>query len=227
MTGHGQDQGHGRPALAEPVWLEPDEVRSGANRSTTATAVHPVELHIIPPELLDDLYVPDLVIDPGYIGPDRRRTPRELRQTSPIHDRSSGIIRTLLIVLATAASVVPLTLMAIHPAPSATAATPAGLVAARAQPHGAGGLGTSGPTAPAGATGRAGVGRTHTRGTAAASPRIACAPAGGVGHSSSCVRRREAAHLRALAHLRAARRALRTERAARRVALRHPPGPAR
>jgi len=226
MAGHGQDQGHGRPALAEPVWREPDEVRSGTNRSTAATAVHPVELRIIPPELLDDLYVPDLVIDPGYIGPDRRRTPRELRRTSSIRDRSSGFVRTLLIVLATAAAVVPLTLMAIHPAPSATAATPAGLVAARAQLHGAGGLRTSGPSAPTGATGRAGVGRTRARGTAAASARIACAPAGRAAHSS-CVRNRAAAHLRALARLRAARRALRTERAARRVAPRHRPGPAR
>jgi len=219
MTGRGQDQGHGRPLLAEPVW-------PGAPAAPSGT-VGPVELHIIPPGLLDDLYGPDLVIDPGYIGPDRRRTPRERHETSPTHDRSSGIVRTLLIVLVTAVAAVLLTLMAIHPAPSATAATPlASGVAARSQAPGTNGLRTAAPTRPVAPTGRAAAGATRARGTAPASARIACVPAG-ASTGASCVRRREAAHRRALAHLRALRRALRSERAARRDALRRPSAPAR
>ncbi len=218
MTGRGQDQGHGRPLLAEPVWPGAPAVPPGT--------VGPVELHIIPPGLLDDLYDPDLIIVPGYIGPDRRRTPRKRHETSPSHDRSSGIVRTLLVVLVTAVAAVLLTLMAIHPAPAATAATPpASRVAARSRPPRTNGLRTAAPTRPAAPTGRAAAGATRARGTAPASARIACVPAGASG--ASCVRRREAAHRRALAHLRALRRALRSERAARRDALRRPSTPAR
>ncbi len=81
MAGRGQDQGHARPPLAEPVWPEAAEAPPGG--------VGPVELHIIPPGLLDDLYDPDLIIGPGYIGPDRRRTPRRAARHEP--DRRSVV----------------------------------------------------------------------------------------------------------------------------------------
>ncbi len=218
MTGRGQDQGHGRPLLAEPVWP--------GSADTPLGGVGPVELHIIPPGLLDDLYDPDLIIDPGYIGPDRRRAPRAPRETGPPLDRSSGIVRTLLTVLVTAAAAVLLTLMAIHPAPSATAATVHGSRVPPNRASGTNSLRTAGPTQPTGATGRVAA-QTRPRASASASARIACAPAVGAAKGGSCVRRREVARRRALAHLRALRRARRSERLTRRAALRHPSTPAR
>ncbi len=87
----------------------------------------------VPPELVADLYAPDLVITPGYIGPSHRGAPPRLRPR-PVPDYvapAASVTRLRLrlweivvVVVVTVAVAVPLTLIVSAYAGHPVAATP-------------------------------------------------------------------------------------------------------
>ncbi len=208
MTGQGEDQGRGRVLFADPTDPRP-----------------------VPPELLADLYETAIVITPGYVGADRRRVPRPSQDPRPSREpparqRASRCALTVLTVLVTAAAVIPLTLIGVHPASSAPA-PPAAVATAplrsaspeRAAPPGRG-RPDSPPQAPNAAdrrsaprSGGGGPALHRDQGPARAACRSTgehgMRPPPAVGRTSGPVAR-----------------ALRREHAARRISRRHPHNPA-
>ena len=105
--------------------------------TTTASALlgsppgsgHALEVYV-PPELLVDLHAPDLVITPGYIGPERRAWSRLAVGATSSHrsgkggHRSLRLVEALVIVLASVALSVPVTLVVSHQLARAVPATP-------------------------------------------------------------------------------------------------------
>ena len=105
---------------------------------TVAVPADDVEV-VVDPRWLDDLDDPNLIISAGYVGPDRRRSPRDEGATALDGRRRAAILRRGVQVLAmTALAVMSLALIASHSAPPA-AHTPSAATTA---------------TAPASATGR-------------------------------------------------------------------------
>jgi hypothetical protein len=81
----------------------------------------------LPPGLLDDLHDPNLIITPGYVGPERRDPAQRHRSyRSRRGPRRPGrglrLIETAAVVLATVVAAVPLTLIASHSMVGASAA---------------------------------------------------------------------------------------------------------
>jgi hypothetical protein len=80
---------------------------------------------VLDPAWLTDLHDPTLVITPGYVGPDRRRSDRTWDGAPAAPDRRARLIRRAIQVLVTTvAVVVPLVLIASPAAPPALATRP-------------------------------------------------------------------------------------------------------
>ena len=90
-------------------------------------AVRPRDVEVVAaPELVADLHDPSLVISPGYVGPDRRRTDRQRsdRRRSdqwvpPNNGVPQWLRRVMQVVLLTTLVVVPLTMIASRSVPPA------------------------------------------------------------------------------------------------------------
>ena len=131
MNGQGHERFPGAQQRLDPegrsdrVERIPVVVRPGA---TLAMRPHEVVVRrrdvevVVSPELVADLYDPSLVISPGYVGPDRRRTDRT---ESPKHGVPQWLRRVFEVVLLTGMVVVPLTMIASRSVPpAATGSSP-------------------------------------------------------------------------------------------------------
>ena len=82
---------------------------------------------VLDPRWLADLDDPTLVISAGYVGPDRRRTPRTWNEPEPAGSRWSALLRRVgQILFMTVLVVVPLAVIATHSVPPTTQAPAAG-----------------------------------------------------------------------------------------------------
>lgn len=152
----------------------------------------------VPPELLADLYDPQLVIFPEYVGSDRRRAGGSISRIRGGDRRSLRLGQIVMVILLTVAATVPLTLIASHASsapvttrtvPRATAAHQEAVAARHAVRAGrtrglaSGTAQLSSPVARAART----VGASPTR--AAATSMVACGATGTLAPATACARR--------------------------------------
>jgi hypothetical protein len=97
-------------------------IRAGS-RADATEAVPPREIvvpagdiEVVTPDLVADLYGPSLVISPGYVGSDRRRTDRSAQ---PERGASQWRRRAIQVVVLTAMVVIPLTMISARSIPPA------------------------------------------------------------------------------------------------------------